>query len=611
MPLPVPGAFTTNEVSSGTSITLTLPSGVVEGDGLLVFVSAHDSVIGSWNTPAGWSFVQPAYASGSLTRAGVFFKIAGASEPNPTFTGTFSANNIQGFIQRVENVTGFDPENTASIRISDSSPATDTITTSSADCLVYGFLTAGEQPYGVPAPTSDATDVTVQDGTEGAFAVAYNGQPTAGLSSAIEWTIPSSVDSVVVIIALIGGAGGGGGGGGDPTPAFGNQHGQLDVAAGGSTVAITDVSSLDHTVVLNNNSRLIGGGPDGTSPNLAVDDASLGLRLTATDQITADRQSGASGTNRASWTAWTSVNPSGPNGFVVRDRRTVTLSAADSFSFTPAGVSDAEKVIPFITGIRNSETTTNHDQLAAATEINRTTGEVTIHGRTGSGTTTVEITTVEFTGSNWSVAYGSLVSTGDTGTVTLTAGVADWANAIIFHQFYKAAGGNGALSDMTAIYEPGANTTSVDWVFDSGADPNAGQRHTVYALHNTEMDVTRFSSTDSSAGDVDIDITSAGIADLAEGLVVVSAQTTGNGAAHLRGTRNAHLVSTTLARHYCHRSGNTMQIRMQVVKLPQDPAVTGGNVLKLRVSGVWVEGVLKERVAGVWVERPAPKLVVI
>lgn len=362
------------------------------------------------------------------------------------------------------------------------------------------------------------------------------------------------------------------------TPAFNVQHlTPTDIGTSGGTLSPTAVSSLSSAIALNINSRYIGAGPDGSATALNVDDASLGVRLTATNTVTIDRESAASGTNRASVAVWEYIGASGgDNEFIVRDRRTITLSSSNSSSFTPSGISDAAAVIPIITGIRHDNTGTSHGYLTAACTINRSTGEVTAYGRGGTGTAVIEITTVEFPGANWTVHYGATTNSGDTGTITLNASVSDWANSWIIHQFWKgSAPTNHAISDVTPTYVPGSSANQVDWAFHGDHDGETDQLHVAYVLENASMEVTRFTSSDSSAGNVNIDITSAGLTDVAEALVWVSASTSGTGTVHLRGTRNAQITSTTQAQHYAHRSGNTVDVRLQVIKLPQDAASSG------------------------------------
>lgn len=361
----------------------------------------------------------------------------------------------------------------------------------------------------------------------------------------------------------------------EPTPAFAVQHlTPTDIGTSGGTLSPTAVSSLSSAIALNINSRYIGGGPDGSAAaSINVDDAAMGVRFTATNTVTIDRESAASGDNRASVAVWEYIGASGgDNEFIVRDRRTITLSSSNSSSFTPSGISDAAAVIPIITGIRHDNTGTSHGYLTAACTINRSTGEVTAYGRGGTGTAVIEITTVEFPGANWTVHYGATTNSGDTGTITLNASVSDWANSWIIHQFWKgSAPTNHAISDVTPTYVPGASANQVDWAFHGDHDGETDQLHVAYVLENASMEVTRFTSSDSSAGNVNIDITSAGLTDVAEALVWVSASTSGTGTVHLRGTRNAQITSTTQAQHYAHRSGNTVDVRLQVINLPQDP----------------------------------------
>ncbi|MEL7299383.1 MAG: discoidin domain-containing protein [Pseudomonadota bacterium] len=370
---------------------------------------------------------------------------------------------------------------------------------------------------------------------------------------------------------------GGGGGGGD-TAAFRVQHVPDDfVGASGGTRALTPVSSLSSAVGLLNNSRYVGAGDPSSAGNQNVNNSSLLVKMTDVDELTIGREATATGDQAFSASVWEYIGAAGgANEFIVRDRREITLNSADTTSFTPSGIGSADKLVSFITGIHSNLTgNSNYDHQTATTQIDRTTGEITVHARGAQGTATVHVVTVEFTGSNWTVHYGSQVSTSDSFTMTMSGSVADWSKAWIISQFSKNGGGNTAIADVTWTAEPGTGLNEVNFAHNASHDGSAGQRYTAFALENPDMTVTRFVSADSREGNVDTNITSAGLTDLEQALIDVSVHTSGGGRAHLRGVRSAHFADLTTAQHYCHRAGNNLRVALQIIDLPRDAADQG------------------------------------
>lgn len=371
------------------------------------------------------------------------------------------------------------------------------------------------------------------------------------------------------------------------TDDFAIQHFSPAVLAGGRTQAITAVD-LNSAFILNNHSVKQSPGQsanDGTE--MAPDELGLGMRLTSSDTVTLDREASALlGTNASLSVLEYVGDPGGANEFIVRDRRTVALTGA-SDSFTPSGIVNADKCIPIVTGQRSSLAfASNWDHALAATSINRSTGEVNVDGR-GSGSVetqgilTVEITTVEFTGSNWTVHYATEnADTAVTGTLTLSGSVASWSNAWIMHDFAKAGLGNSNNNDIASIYRPGSAPNEVDWSFDPTHTGNAGQRHTVYVLENPSMTVSRFQDSVASPAPVtgDIDVSSLGLALTTEALLYVSTTISDTGANHPRGQRTVRFIDENTVRHFAQNSGSDLEVELQVIQLPNTgtPEIASG-----------------------------------
>lgn len=367
------------------------------------------------------------------------------------------------------------------------------------------------------------------------------------------------------------------------------QRGTAAITNAGGTVAPgTAFGSLASAFVRNtNNRRTHGGRDDETVVTLDGDDASGTIELTATNTITFTRES-ASDANamRFAWESWEYVGTAGgPHEFIVRSRNTVTFTSGqkDVTVVLDNAATNKDRCIPFITGIRTNSSADDADSQTAIAWLTSTTGMTVRRGSSSSpNTTVVQIVVVEFTGSAWQVAHGRIESSASTGTITLvdaadgqTAGggvISDWGTAIIFHQ-YKANdldGVDDAIADTSATYYPSTSTT-VSWAFHSNHvdSATAGQQgeHFVHVLSNGGLAVSRFTDTQSLTGVMNVNVASAGLTALDEASVEVSRSSSGTGTAYMRGWVNARLTSLTNVELWVHRSGNTIDTRIQVIDL--------------------------------------------
>ncbi|MBV1888008.1 MAG: choice-of-anchor D domain-containing protein, partial [Urechidicola sp.] len=209
---------------------------------------------------------------------------------------------------------------------------------------------------------------------------------------------------------------------------------------------------------------------------------------------------------------------------------------------------------------------------------------------------TVYITVVEFTGSNWTVLHGDSGSvSSDTGTITIRDGsdgtgtatdVSAWSEAIIFSQHRGDNNANGvddAIADNWPLMDIGSNDQTVDWTFHSDhASAQSTNRQFVHVLNNTNLNVTRFQDTSNSSGESTVNITSAGLTDVNQALIVGSSTSSGTGTAYGRGWRNYYINSTTQAAHWTHRSGNTMAHEIQIVDLSALTTTVSGPEINLQ-----------------------------
>ena len=350
------------------------------------------------------------------------------------------------------------------------------------------------------------------------------------------------------------------------------QRGTNDIGnTGGTDTGFTEVSALTAAFEYNANSMFTHGGSTSSGGNMEGDDMSGGVELTATDTLTFTRQSGSLAQNmRHDWQLLEYTGSGGgANEFIVRSRNTVTLTGSSNTASLDTTPTDIDKCVPFITGVRTSQTSNQGDELRALAYINDS-GTLVVEKGSTTSTTVVQVVVVEFTGSNWSVYHGTATSATDTGTITLntdsdgaggsTGDVTDWATAFIEGQFTSTDQG---LDSIACRYDEGAGTTTVDWDFQSGN--STSHKHFVHVVQNDDMAVTRYTPTGSNAGDTNIDITSAGLTVLAESFIIGTCQGSGGGTAYGRNWRNYRITSLTNAQHYCHRSGNTINHNVQVI----------------------------------------------
>lgn len=366
------------------------------------------------------------------------------------------------------------------------------------------------------------------------------------------------------------------------------QRGYTDIGnAGGTATLGSSVLSTSSAFAINtNNRRMHGGRADLDTGNLEVDDMSGGLYLSDTSTLQFDRISTSADFDmRFSWEVWEYVGDSGGNNeFIVRGTYQLTLNAAESITQAVSNISNIDDCVPYITGILSDETVDGAD---TATAIAWMSGTGTLNVKRGSGsnnTVQVYVTVVEYTGSNWSVKHGRQEGSGtDSGTVTLvddadgtTSGggdVSNWDNALIIHQYKANAldGVDDALADTSAVLYPGSSTTEVDWLFNAdhvdSASAGSREEFMVHVLCHSGMSVNRYTDTQSLTGVMNVSITSGDLTDLSVSAVEVTRITSGTGTAYGRGWVNARITSTTNVELWVHRSGNTIETRIQVVDL--------------------------------------------
>ncbi len=371
------------------------------------------------------------------------------------------------------------------------------------------------------------------------------------------------------------------------------QRGQNDVGnSGGTDTSFTSVSALTAAFETNKNNRGMQAGSTTSAANHEIDDMSGMIELTGTGTLTFSRESGSiANNNRFDWEITEYVGPaSGANEFIVRSRNTFSFTApgpatAQSLDNTP---DDIDRCIPIITGAMSSATTDSATNATPIAWINSS-GELECDCGGSGGTTQVQVVVVEFTGSNWSVYHGdSGTTSADSGTITLSfesdgsntspgPHISDWTTAVIFGSVKGDDDvTDDAISDVHAVYYPN-DASSVTYQFDANRD-GTDNRHFIHVLQHDDMVVTRFTDTQNTQGAMNVDITSAGLTDLTQSMVVMTRHSSGTGTAYGRGWANARLTSLTNCERWAHRSGNTIESRIQVVDFTGLTDATGPTI---------------------------------
>lgn len=365
------------------------------------------------------------------------------------------------------------------------------------------------------------------------------------------------------------------------TPDFKIQHLQFDVPGSGLTITAPSnflgVSDINKAFIIISNNRRNGAGPEGNQNTVEARGISCSAYFSNSNTIIFSRGAGATITTRVNIMIVEYIGAAGgPNEIIVRHRGPISPAAgttvqSQTMSTTPANIN---KCIPFY----SVQTTDTQNGGAANTLMLYCSGTNILNYHRGGAANTVSarVEVVEFTGSNWSVGHGDSGSGGsNSGTITLntsatgTGGsifnVGSYSNAFIWHT-YKGdsnSGSNESIVDNYPVYTPNG-TTQVNWSFANG-HAGVSERHFVHVLANSGMNVTRFSDSQNSANESLIDISTAGLTDLGQSLILGSSTSSGGGTAYGRGWRNYYFNSLNEVAHWSHRSGNTMLHEIQII----------------------------------------------
>jgi len=189
---------------SGSNLTIDKPSGVVETDLMIaVCVMEYRGDDVNFTPSAGWNEIVQITDSVSC---GIFYKIAGVSEPN---NYTFVADEADKSYSFIIRITGYDTLNPINISSSDTgtsaAPLCPSVTTTLDNCLVLRIFGADNNDItedgGEPSGT---TVITVKANTSFGCSGggAYESQIAAGITGAAAFALTASQEWIAVTIAI-------------------------------------------------------------------------------------------------------------------------------------------------------------------------------------------------------------------------------------------------------------------------------------------------------------------------------------------------------------------------------------------------------------------------
>lgn len=250
------GSVSAQVTSTAGTVTPTLPSGTSEGD-LLIMHVGHGSGSTVMPTPSGWQ-LGTSIAISTTHREHLFWKFAGPSESNPTFTSSITTNGMWGRLSRwtgvpvSEDPFNFDPTGATG---TGNQMAGASMTPTVAGAMAIWFWLQSDNATTSTANNSATvaySGVSTTVGIDADLSCAYKLMPTATATGITSMTSSSSVANACIRLLL------------DPTliiktggdTGTGSEFGGVvATAAGGDTGTGTDFGEAG---------ELKGGGDSGT-----------------------------------------------------------------------------------------------------------------------------------------------------------------------------------------------------------------------------------------------------------------------------------------------------------------------------------------------------------
>ncbi len=200
-----------------TYVTVTAPAGISSGDLLIAAVATDGGTSTTIAAPAGWTLLDRGSDSLNRVTLGVWWKLAGASEPSSyTFTWT-GYERAYGWVMRFTGHDPADPINDHQFQqgtSSDSTPPCPSVTTTVADTMIVRIGGFDRHNVTIDNPglaghtgiTMDESNANNQACSGGA---GYSQQAAIGASGTVNFTLTASRRYRTVTIAIAPVAGGG------------------------------------------------------------------------------------------------------------------------------------------------------------------------------------------------------------------------------------------------------------------------------------------------------------------------------------------------------------------------------------------------------------------
>ena len=358
----------------------------------------------------------------------------------------------------------------------------------------------------------------------------------------------------------------------------------VDVTTTGSTHTLTtSVNTANSFIKLNSGTGHSSGGRTDSTADLGPNNTFIGCALSNT-AITFNKST--SNPMKIVGEVWRYEGAaSGPDEFIVRGHYAITLSAGSATATQAvAGIVNEDKIVPFLSGMDNPNTSTSDFDASCLDVYMDGSGNIVVSRQATTGTITVYVSAVEFTGSNWSIGHGIssshdasaetvTLNTDSTGSGGSTFDVGNWTNAFIVATMEGDTLESG-ISDVLALVEPEINTTQVNFTVVQ-VDPaarNDGDAHIHVIAHpgirvyrEKELDISEGNGTYGTAFWPDGASTTESLDELA---LEWFTDSSGTGSAHSRGRLQARITAASgTIQHWVHRNGNTVGVKYGVIQL--------------------------------------------
>ncbi len=354
-------------------------------------------------------------------------------------------------------------------------------------------------------------------------------------------------------------------------------------AASGQTHTLTNtLPALGSGFVRRTTSIEKGSGPTGSTGNSNPNICHCGVWPISTTQLQFAQNSSTS--QKVVGEVWRYTGAaSGPDEFINRGTRAIALTGTTASDSTITGIVNVDKCIPFYVGCINSNTSVNDYDASGVAVWLDSNGHIQLERGASTGSLTVYVTVVEFTGSNWKVGHGRSAAH-DTSDPVITLNTASdglsgnsfsvpaWDKAIIIEGSLEGDTGETGLSDVLGCWIPQTATNQVQFLLhQDGSARNDGKAY-CHVLAHEGLVINRTQNDNWAEGNgTYASATWPSGASTTESLDELSlewfADTTGTGTAHARGRVSGRINTASSITAWVHRSGNNVRITYGVAEL--------------------------------------------